>query len=201
MSFRITGPGSYRNRRGERVVIDRERNCSAWPWESNKGFRYNNDGQCSGFAIDRARDIVGVWEEPTFLQEVQERLKEASEHFKKEQPNYDLTRVSERFRALEDGWSLKAINSKDRNYTHVFSPNQHHTEFNCALICFGKDWDWSLVPQKRKVVTKLWVYEYYNEDGANTFHTFRSERKEPDGTHRTCLGAIEGSEITTEEEV
>lgn len=181
MTFRITQPGSYRNRRGEKVEIFRNCNFprySEYPWGSKE----------RGY-LDTDSDIVGVWEKPTMandnlwlpaldIEEPEVQSPKTSE--------YNLELVSERFRALEDGRSIK------NQYGETVAPGDLNDEWVCGRVAIN-DGPWSLVPLKRKVTTRLYVYQ----DSAIPKTVVRREPNQwsdSDYDGWACLGAIEGSE-------
>lgn len=99
---------------------------------------------------------------------------------------YDLTKISERFRALEDG---RSINNNGSIYT---KKDMHHY---CGTLTSPLH-VWSLVPLTRTVTTRLYVYLNHSE----TYYTIRrSEIPEVSDWQRSkCLGAIEDSELIEE---
>lgn len=201
MTFRITGSGFYVNRRGEKVEIvcyDRQADF----WVDSNGKRYTLNG--TSRRID-CYDIVGVWKEVAqevpklgIDQHTAEYLNTAKVPPEEEAEmqaaitGYNLTKISERFRALEDGRSLKF---KEDN---VFNINTIRYGLCDEISQFvGNSWHWSLIPLTRTITTRLWVYRT-----SNTLETYvcRSENGLPhDG--EVCLGAIEGSGISDEVEI
>lgn len=192
-TFKITEPGFYVNRFGEKIEIearDEEDNLdyATYPWRATSKHTpqdtYSRDGKVGLYWDEDSRDIVDVWEEP------------GVQHSKT--PSYNLELISERFRALEEGRSLSfpAGNGFDFDVIATLDNITVHT-----YRLLNKNTPWSLIPLTRTITTKLWVYKitcnYADSSKVETL-IFRGERPSPGGE---CLGAIEGSEQTEEVEV
>lgn len=101
---------------------------------------------------------------------------------------YRLELVSERFRALEDGRSIQ-MQGFD-----AITPGRHKVFAHGIVEGTGP---WSLVPLKRTCVTKLWVFEVFT----GSMFAVRGITPPPGTSTTHCLGAIEGSEETREEDL
>lgn len=187
-NFKITGPGTYRTRDGKKIKIFRlEHPFMIYNWGSDIS-SYTDEGYrwIGGEGPD---DIVAVWEEASSGWEKLPTLKDyAPELFE-----YDLTKVSERFRAIEDGQTLTC---EGRG-----AFNKESLEDGSYLIeLVHGEGTWSLVPLKRKVKTKLYIY--WDINGELSQLRSRLPVNDPDSlSYSKLIGAIEGSELTHEEEV
>lgn len=187
MTLRITRPGLYVNRLGEKVEIlrkelDRWIGHTHWYTDSGKLFVHKEDEE----------DLVDVWKEPKLTETV---ITGSTTHSdgrrtydtKEQSVTYDLTKVSERFRALEDGRSLRLAN--DRYTLGIINLENKHS---AAQSLQSENLEWSFVPETKRVVTKLWVYEH-----GDKYKVARSENGKnlnEAGGWWYVLGAIEGSE-------
>lgn len=62
-NFRITGPGLFVNRKGEKVEIINGPYSGDFPWVDTDGASYRTDGSYRSHGASNY-DIVGVWGEP-----------------------------------------------------------------------------------------------------------------------------------------
>lgn len=191
MTFRITGPGFYVNRRGEKVDITsrtaNSRDYSHYKWVAQNNipaYCYKDCGRTDLYGSASDEDVVGVWEESIAHQVSKLGIDQHTSEYV-----YDLTKVSERFRALEDGRTLLCIGS---TMSIGYTPEDAKADSIAGFIATA-DKKWSLVPETKRAVTKLWVY---TRDGSD-INTWTQRSELPTGVIR-CLGAIEGSELTEE---
>lgn len=208
MTFRITGSGLYVNRKGERVeVVSRlpaARASDMFKWVgvgTTPNYAYTDGGFVDGWGSPGNHDIVGVWEEPSartlnvafansITDEMVSNILRETECRCNKTSSYDLTKVSQRFKALEDGRSIQYLKT-------VVTPDQLYL---AGMFILHDEGPWSLVPhppRTNKWVTKLWVYA--NTTFEEPWHLV--ERSEVPNPHQDCLGAIEGSEQVSEVEV
>ncbi len=190
MAFQITGPGTYKTRGGRVAEIEY---VSKAPGEFIYcGFIHGDEGgdtwkACGQYGANNPseHDIVGVWEESLAPQVAELGIDTHTSEY-----TYDLTKISERFRALEDGRSLQ------NQFNNVVRPDELDSSYVYILI--DKDYTWSLVPLKRKVVTKEYIYQHI--DSGRILQPVRFDYPLTSNDYK-CLGAIEGSEQTEEVEV